>query len=134
MPAIYDFECPSKHVTEHLVHWKQKKAKCPKCGKTAKRIISAAGQYAGNQDAPWLKSVLDVVDKTNPAAHVQAFVKNPTRDNYRAWMKGEKIAPMDYTEHGGPPTAKRPPEVDTAGIRREVLERYRDRNRIEVRG
>lgn len=128
-----DFECPSHHITEHLVHWKQKKLKCPKCGKTAKRIISVAGQYMGNQDAPWIKSVLDVVDKSNPAAHVQAFVKNPTRANYKAWMKGEGIRPMDHTEKGGPPMAHRPGPVDTSGIHREVLERFRERNRIEVR-
>jgi hypothetical protein len=87
----------------------------------------------GNQDAPWIRTVLEVVDKSNPAAHVQDFVKHPTRETYKAWMKKEKIRPMDYTEHGAPPTAHKPPEIDTSQIHREVLERYKKRNRIEVR-
>lgn len=131
---LYDFECPSKHVTERVAHAKQKKIRCPKCGKTARRIISASGQYLGNQDASWLKSVLDVVDRENPAPHVQAFVKNPTRSNYKAWMKGEGIRPMDHTEGGAPPRAHKPEPVDMSRVHREVMERFRERNRVEVRG
>ena len=129
-----DFECKSKHVTEHMVHHKQKKVDCPVCGKKAVRIISVAGQFCANQDAPWIKSVLDVVDKSNPAPHVQEFVRNPNRATYKAWMKGEGIRPLDHTEHGGPPVAKRPDAPDMSGVTRELLERHRERSRVEVRG
>ena len=35
----------------------------------------------GNQDADWIKSVVDVVDKDDKSPHVQEFIRNPTRDN-----------------------------------------------------
>jgi hypothetical protein len=132
MPAIYDFECRSHHVTEHLVHPERKKVDCSVCGKVAKRIISVTGQYMGNQDAPWLKSTLEVVDRSNPAPHVQAFVKNPTRANYKAWMKREGIRPMDHSEHGGPPIARKPDAVGLSRVYREVINKYRERNSITI--
>ena len=129
-----DFECRSGHVTEHLIHVKQKKVDCSVCGKSAKRIISVNGQSCANQDAPWIKSVLDVVDKSNPARHVQEFVRQPTRANYKAWMRGEGIRPLDHTEHGAPPVARKPEPPDMSGVVHELLERHRDRSRVEVRG
>ena len=129
-----DFECRSGHVTEHLVHQKQKKVDCSVCGKKAVRIISVAGQFCANQDAPWIKSVLEVVDKANPAAHVQEFVRNPTRANYKTWMKGEGIRPLDHSEHGGPPSARKPDAPDMSGVVHDLLKRHRERSRVEVRG
>jgi hypothetical protein len=130
---IADFECKSGHITEHYVHHKQKKVVCPVCGKNATRIISVNGQYCANQDAPWIKSVLDVVDKTSTKPHVRDFLKHPTRANYKAWMKGEGIRPADHREHGSAPTFQKPPEPDIRVLGDKVYERFRDRNRIEVR-
>lgn len=129
-----DFECRSGHVTEHLVHQKQKKVDCSVCGKTAKRIISMGRVNIANDAPGWLRSTLEVVDRSNPASHVQEFVKQPTRANYRAWMKGEGIRPLDHTEHGAPPTARKPDSVDLSRVYREVMDRYRGRQRLEVRG
>lgn len=129
---LYDFQCRAGHTTEAFKSPNTKRIRC-KCGLWAKRIISISGQFCANQDAPWLRTVLDVVDKTDRRAHVQNFVKNPTRENYKAWMKAEKIRPMDYTEHGAPPAAKKPAPVDLSGVRREMLERHMDRKRLEVR-
>ena len=134
MPVIYDFECRSKHVTEHMVHWKQKKVSCSVCGKQAKRIISN-GRVNMTQETPsWLPSVLDVVDPTDKRSHVQEFVRNPNRATYKAWMKGEGIRPLDHTEHGGPPVAKRPDAPDMSGVVHDLLKRHRERSRVEVRG
>jgi putative FmdB family regulatory protein len=134
---IADYECTKcGNVSEELCHSKQKKSTCPMCGKTSKRIISFGKVYTGNESPAWLASVLDVVDKTNPAPHVQAFVKNPTRGNYKAWMAGEKIRPADHTEHGGPPVFKKPErsEYERQQITKELFERHRARKAIEVRG
>ncbi len=129
-----DFECRKGHIHEAFVERGTASRKCPSCGGRARRIISLGMVYTGNQDAPWLKSVLEVVDRDNPAPHVQAFVRNPTRENYRAWMKGEGIRPMDHTERGGPPLARKPPEPDLTGLMRKVTEAHFSRKRIEVRG
>ena len=130
---LYDFECPSGHVTEEVCHHKQKKLKC-RCGKMAKRIITASGPSMLNEKPAWLKSVVEVADHDNPARHVQEFIKHPTRETYRNWMKGEGIRPMDHTEHGGPPRAHKPPEVDTSRIKAEVMRKLQERRRIEVQG
>ena len=127
-----DFECPSGHKTEELVHWKQKKIRC-KCGKTAKRIISVSGVNTANETPAWLKSVVDVVDKDSPRSHVQEFIRNPTRKTYQAWMKGEGIRPLDHTEHGGPPV-HHTSEPDLTRVREEVTRRHFERKRVEMRG
>ncbi|RPJ80029.1 MAG: zinc ribbon domain-containing protein [Deltaproteobacteria bacterium] len=40
---VYEFECPEGTVSERLVKMDTKQIKCPKCGKTAKKIISQCG-------------------------------------------------------------------------------------------
>ena len=84
---LFDFECKTcGRIKESIQRFNVDCIKC-ECGANAKKIISASGQYCANQDATWLKSVLDVVDKDSKAPHVQEFIKNPTRKNYQNWMK-----------------------------------------------
>jgi len=132
MIRLYDFECPKCGVYEDFADPEEKVKFCHKCHSTAKRIISFGDSaYLGNQSPAWMKSVLDVVDKENKAPHVQAFVKNPTRENYKAWMRGEGIRPADHTEGGGPPTYKRP-ERDERKIVDELYRRHRERKSISL--
>jgi hypothetical protein len=127
-----DFKCPSGHITEHLCHGKQKKVICPECGKNAKRIITAGKVNLVNESPEWLKSVLDVVDKDSTKPHVREFVKNPTRQTYHKWMKGEGIRPADHTEHGGPPTYHPPQEPDMTRAMKEVARQHFERKKIEL--
>lgn len=125
---IYDFECEDcGDVTEWIVDSSVVKADCPECGGKARKIITASGQYLGNQDADWLKSVTDVVDKSNMAPHVQEFLKNPTRKNRENWMRGEGIRPMQEGEK-----PQKPPPVNERAIRQEVWRRHRKRKLIEI--
>lgn len=133
MPILSDFECRRcLSITEKLCDYEQKTLTCPKCGGKAKRIISVGRKFISDENAPWLKSVLDVVDRSNPAAHVQNFLKDPSRANYKKWMKGEGIRPLDHTEHGGPPVHRKPPEVDMRGVHKEVWESFQKRHKLEV--
>jgi hypothetical protein len=130
-----DFECPSHHVIEALVHWKQKKVKCPKCGKKAKRIISVHGQYMGNQDCDHVRSAISVLlDKEDKSQDAVKLRSHPTRDNLNRYLKDHGLSRMDHTEHGGPPVYHPRPEVDTTHLREEVARRHFERKRIEVRG
>lgn len=130
---LYDYECKKcGRITEHFAKADERLELVCECGGDVRRIISISGQYCGNQDAPWLKSVVDVVDKTSRKPHVRAFVENPTRSNYKRWMQGEGIKPVDHTEHGAPPVARKPEPTDTSRIRQEVWERHRARHRIEI--
>jgi hypothetical protein len=72
---------------------------CQKCKDgIAIRIPSVRGPNCVNEDSGWLKSVLQVVEKDSPKLHVQAFLKDPTRSNYRAWMRGEGLRPYETGE------------------------------------
>lgn len=131
---IYDYQCTvCGNVEERIESIRKDTIKCAKCGKKSRRIISMSGVFTGNEDAPWIRTVLDVVDKENPARHVQDFVKNPTRRNYKAWMKGEGIRPADHTDHGGPPVYQRPPPPDLTKITERIYQNHVARKKLEIR-
>jgi len=128
---LSDFECPKcGAITEELIESSTSVRPC-KCGGQARRIISLGRVYLGNQDAAWIKSVIDVVDKKSDKAHVKEFLRNPTRTNYKNWMKKEGLRPADESVRGGPPTREVKP-VDMSRVHREVYEKYRKRNSLEV--
>lgn len=132
MPILADFECSKCNtVTEHYVDAQQKTVEC-KCGGKAKKIISLPGVYVNSENPSWLKSVTDVIDKEDKRPHVQEFLKHPTRENYKRWMKEEKIRPVDWTVHGAPPTYQKPPEPDIDKIASQIHERLRERQRLEL--
>ena len=99
---------------------------CPECDFQCKRLISIHGMNLAKQDAEWIRSVREVVDKEGgPAA--QEFLKRPTRDNLHAWMKAEGVRHM---EPGEKPRKPDPPNMDR--IQKEVWEKHQKRNRLEV--
>ena len=131
MSPVYDFCCRAGHITEHYTPLRTKHIKC-QCGLRAKRIISASGHFVADENAPWIKSVLDVVDKDSKKAHVQEFIKNPNRENYHKWMRGEGLRPVDQTEHGGPPSYKKEGGPDLDKVTRQIMAERAKRNRIVI--
>ena len=132
---LADFRCPSGHVTEHYVHRKQKRVKCPQCGKTAEWTPTPAKAYLGNQDCAHVRSAVDVLlDKEDRSPDAEKLRRHPTRDNLNAFCKARGLSRMDYTEHGGPPVWHNPPEPDMSRVHAEVARRHFERKRIEVRG
>ena len=127
---IYDYQCRiCDHVHERIVKANSTNVfDCPKCDRpyTCKRIITASGVYLGNDDAAWIKTVLEVVDKDSKAAHTQRFLKNPSRANYKAWMKGEGLRPLENNDR------QRPEHPDESKRAAEMFRRHQQRNRIEV--
>ncbi len=130
---IYDFECGScGAITERYAKINDEILPCEQCASDAYRIISASGHYCANEDAPWLKSVVEVVDKDPSKPHCAEFIRNPTRSNWKKWMAGEGIKPAPGNHHGGPPTASRPELPDMGRAEREVWEKHRKRTRLEI--
>ena len=124
---IYDYECACGHIQERIERADDKRAKiCPRCGKAqARRIISVSGQYCGNQDADWLKSVREVVgDETREG---REFKRDPTRANYQAWMKRKGLRPMDIGER-----PNRPPIEDDRRLTRKLIENHRKRSAVSI--
>ena len=126
---LYDFECPkcgSIHEAIEPMDVKHRPCSAPGCRGRAKKIISAGGVNCANEDAAWIRSVREVVDKDG-GVHCQAFLKDPTRANYKAWMKGEGLRPLERGEE-----KSRPVPVDEGRLTRKVIERHRQRCTIEV--
>lgn len=94
---LYDFSCPAcGGVFEDLCPPHGPEPACPGCGGQARRLVSVGRGYRA--DADWIASVTRVVDKDNPAPHVRAFLADPSRATYRAWMRGEGLRPLEPGE------------------------------------
>lgn len=122
---IYDYECSKcGHIRERYANVNTKYLKCPKCQGSSKRLISASGVYTGNQDADWIKSVREVVgDETREG---REFKRDPTRANYKRWMKKKGLRPYEPGER------TKPERPDDSAIQRQVIDRHFKRKRIEI--
>jgi putative FmdB family regulatory protein len=133
---IYDYQCSNpgcNEITESVQPIDTIAIECPKCHYAASKVFSPMGTVRFADDAAWLKTVIEVVDKDSKAPHVVEFLRNPTRTNYKAWMKGEKIAPIERGEKPYRPTEKE--QKEASDKRAHVLMRnLMQRRRIEVRG
>ncbi|MFU2208500.1 zinc ribbon domain-containing protein [Solidesulfovibrio sp. C21] len=116
---LYDFRCRvCGRVFEAMAPMDGSDGVCG-CGGAATRLVSAGRAYRA--DADWIASVTDVVDKASPSPHVRAFLADPSRANYRRFLRGEKIRPMEEGEF-------RLPAARNDAVRREVRERFIARN------
>ena len=124
---IYEAECQACNHQFETIANVDEEIECPLCGFSCKRLIGVPGVNIFNNDAAWIKSVTEVVDKEG-GAHCQRFLKDPTRENMREWMKKEGIR---HYEAGEP---IKPSQPDMSRVHREVLDKHRARNRIVVGG
>ena len=123
---LYDYQCTTcGNIEEHYVEPQEQIMPCGKCGAEATRIFSS-GHNHPNEDAEWIRSVLEVVDKEGGRA-AQEFLKRPTRTNYQEWMKETGLRHLEPGER-----PKRPQEPDLGRITREVADKDAKRRRIEL--
>ena len=122
---LYDVQCNSCSFTEEVIaSINQEDFVCSQCGKQARKIITVSSTHSFENEAPWIRSVLEVVEKNSGKAHCERFLKEPTRANYKAWMKGEGIRPMER-EHGAFPTdIPKPIEPDRSRIVKEITQKH----------
>lgn len=125
---VYDLECTKcKKISEMILSIEEhEKPQYCSCGSKLKPIITAGSINCANEDAEWIRSVTEVVNKDG-GPHCQRFLKNPTRANYKKWMKGEGIRHRENGEDW------RPPPVNEKKLLEEVLEKDARRRAITVR-
>ena len=82
------------------------------------------GPNLANESPDWIKSIREVVEKGSDKPHCQEFLKNPTRDNYKKWMKGEGLRHLEAGEKPGRPT----PSPNTATTT-DMLMKHRQEKR-----
>lgn len=126
---IYDVECNEGHVTEEILGVEETGCFCRVCGAPAIRILSC-GRSEGrvnNEDAPWIRSVAEIVPKKSDKPHCIEFLKNPTRATYKNFVKGEGLR---HLEPGEKAENVADHKATKAQIKRDMLERWADRNRV----
>jgi DNA-directed RNA polymerase subunit RPC12/RpoP len=124
MATLADYKCPCGNVFEEMAG---RVTTCPKCGGIAHRIISLRGSY--REDAPWLASVLEVVDKEGVEPETKAFLASPTRSNWKAWMKVRGLRPH---EEGERPTPQHK-DQDHRALTDQIMKRHQERKTLVVR-
>jgi len=123
---LYDYQCEScGYIEEHYVSPDERVMVCSQCGGEARRIFSPGNNHP-NEDAGWIRSVLEVVDKEG-GPHCQEFLKHPTRTNYQNWMRGEGLR---HWERGERPQKK---HFDEEKHTQKLWNELQQGRRIEVR-
>lgn len=129
MSPVYDFECEEcQTVIETIQDFKTEKIQCKICGGTARKIISLSGVNTANNDAEWIRSVREVVEKKSGKPHAEEFLKNPTRANLKNWMDKENLRHMEPGEGERDPEPWRPDERFTD----KLIQRHKERNGIII--
>ena len=132
---IFDYQCQDcRQIVEEFVDTSTaEELFCPVCASPMKRLISFGAGSVQGETPPWLPSVLEVVDKDSAKPHVRAFLAEPTRTNYRRWMKGEGIRPLCEGEQHANRAMQREREADFERSSVEnAMRRLQERRRIEV--
>jgi hypothetical protein len=135
--ALFDFECPEHGIFEELIDRRFWLEKCPKCGKMCHKIISACKINVANDDAQHIReSANALIDKETARFSedpvTKALAEKPTRSNLNAYLKANKIRHVE-NEGGAPPRYRKPPEPDKKVLIKELYEKKRKRDRLEVR-
>ena len=126
---LRDFECKRcGRIYEKIVDSSLDFIKCSVCGGFCKKIITAGRAYLGNDSASWLPSVLEIVDKESNDPHTKEFIKDPTRTNYRAWMKSTGLRPFEPGEK-----PNKPEGMNEAHVVNELMKMKQKRHRVEIR-
>jgi putative FmdB family regulatory protein len=132
---MYDYSCPDcKQICELFTKADDMSEQCcPVCASPMNRILSWGGMNVFREEAPWLNSVLDVVAKDSDKPHTKAFLAEPTRTNYKKWMKAEGIRPLENGEQHASRVMQqqREAEFERSAVE-NAMRRLQERRRIEM--
>lgn len=126
---LYDYECSECNCLLEFI--KDADDSLPEscgCGGEMSRIVSFGSHF--REEAPWIKTVLDVVNKGSDKAHVKEFLAHPSRSNYKRWMKEEGIRPY---EPGEKPAGRNEQEFFNRQSERLMRKHY-ERKQVETHG
>lgn len=132
--VMYDWECSGcELVFETLGGTEQTWKKCPRCGKRAKKLISARGSL--NEMPSWMHRTMEVVDKEDRSPEAMELRRTGTRSALKRFMRKTG---MRFMEDGEETFTQKDRDKITEqkldGIVKEVARKHEKRLRIEVRG
>ena len=126
---LNDFQCEScGQISEKITDGNAEFVVCDHCGNVAKKIISTWRGSFQAEYPTWLNDTLQVVDRESTKPHVKQFLADPSRKNYKAWMKGEGIRHLETGEK------RHKPDYEAEHKRRTeyVMKKHMERKRIEL--
>jgi len=122
---VSDFSCSAcGSIEEHIVERGVETLPC-QCGNEAHRIITF-GRTVFREEAPWIRTVLEVVAKDTSLPETQRFLAEPTRSNYHRWMKENHLRPLDDGEKVDRF------ELDVPKHAEEIMKMRYERRKIEI--
>jgi hypothetical protein len=127
---VKDYHCQTCNTTiEKLVDSSniQEAISCPLCYGFANKIISM--RNTDPVDSSWIGTVREVVNKSSKEPHCTEFLKHPTRQNYKNWMKGEGLR---HLEKGESYLTKPDKESKLKEYKHKLKLKYRERNAISI--
>lgn len=103
---LYDYQCPRcDYIQEFMADPDDLNAVCcPQCSYGMQRIVTLGRGNSMPVDCDWIGTVREVVNK-NPKTQKpedKEFLKSPTRENYKNWMKANKLRPLEDGERSLP--------------------------------
>lgn len=127
MLVVRDFRCKECNaIKEDIVDVESMNTQC-ECGGVAEKIFSV--RNTAPNDAAWISSVRDVVDKNPDKPHCQDFLKHPTRSNYENWKKKEGLRHLEPGEKPPQPESR---ESRKARIKPKLMEKLKEREAVEI--
>jgi len=93
---LYDMECEGcGEIYEVFTGPEDKTGICNICGGVSHRVYL---KFGGLHESPnWMKDTIQVVNPDG-GRHCQEFMNEPNRKNYKNWLKGEGLRPIEEGE------------------------------------
>ena len=129
---LYEYQCEKCGCVLDVyatMNCRPKDIDCHDCDGRAVQVIGASMVNMAAEDAAWLKTVTEVVDKDQSKPHCVEFVKNPTRSNYKNWMKKEGLRHLEPGEKTKP---RQMSNADMQRLQSHVFNKFQNRNAITI--
>jgi putative FmdB family regulatory protein len=129
MMPVYDYLCRKcGEINDEIRGYDEQYIKCPDCGRKSKRLITGTSRQ--NDDAAWVRSVVDVVDKKSKNPATREFIKTPTRANLKRHLQATGLRHVEPGEQLGRIT----PDFDVKAHTDKLMKYRQQKNSIELRG
>jgi len=125
---IYNFSCAICGMEEErIADFDTEIMPCEFCCGESYKQFSFGQSFEVREDAPWIRTVLDVVDKESCDPTDRRFISEPNRGNYHAWMRHHNLRPFENSRD-----FPKKQDIDIESVAHDLLKMKSARERIEL--